>query len=593
MRISITKKLLIYFFVLSLAGVVSIGTYSYFKAREALIARTFDQLRSVRIEKENRIKEFFNASITDLNKLSSFRESYEIINNLSDTSSELSPQYTGLIKAFFHSSEIYENISYYADNKNCKTFHISESNFHEQNATSENLQAAYDQLWIKTQTEEVAVIDSFRNVNSGKVKILLAKRFVFDNREGMFILQIPIEVINHIMFDNNPINGLGYSGEAYLVGNDFLMRSTSRFDEKSILITEVKTAGVFSALKNITGTDIFQDYRHIKVLSAFSKVSLPYLKWAILAEIDENEAMVSVNLIRNSIIYLTLIVSLLTLGVVAILSVTITQPIKAIQKETEKISRGEFGMIINLKSNDELGDLIEAFNNMSFRLYEQALKLEQERKLRITSMIDGQEIERQRLSRELHDSLGQHILAIKMRLENAVGAKPEESHRIINDAIESFSDTAREIRSISNGLMPAVLSEFGLVTALKNLKRDIFSTFNIEVEVNSNINDKALDVRQETYIFRICQEAINNITKYAKASKVIINLDKGEDFLNLYVMDNGVGFNVNEESLSKGNGLSNMKERAHLLDGNIKIESSKEEGTLIKVIIPIKNNTDD
>jgi signal transduction histidine kinase len=178
-----------------------------------------------------------------------------------------------------------------------------------------------------------------------------------------------------------------------------------------------------------------------------------------------------------------------------------------------------------------------------------------------------------------------------MQLENALDAPDEQGRSIINNAIESFKLTTQEIRYISNNLRPAVLSEFGLVTALNNVLRNYKSNFQLHYTFDSEIDDKFLDARQETYLFRICQEALQNIAKYAQASKVDIKIRISNGKLVLSIKDNGLGFPLTEQNMSKGNGLSNMKERAQLLNGQFTLDSIPGEGTRIVVSLPLNSKS--
>ncbi|MBN2747266.1 MAG: HAMP domain-containing protein [Bacteroidales bacterium] len=590
MRISISFKLLIYFFFFSFLGIVSIGTYSYQKARKAMISRTFNQLNSVRIEKENRLKVFFGEILQDMEKLSEFEETIRVFNSENPMTVQQQNEFHHFIDAFFHSNSGYECLTFYDGISPTLTYPINRK-INIDTISCKTTDYTYQGIFQKALKEKIWVHDHFISLEDNQPKILISKVFRFGDKPILMILRIPVDFINEIMIDNNPMNGLGESGESYLVGSDGLMRSSSRFKENSVLSIEVDTKGVSEAFRGKTGTGIFDDYRKVRVLSSYSKVKLPYLNWAILAEIDFREAMIPINQIRNNIVYLTLIITLLTLGIVAILSVALTQPIKALKKETEKIALGEYGKPIEMVRHDELGDLIKAFNEMSRQLKDQSETLELERKLRLTSMIDGQELERQRLSRELHDSLGQQLLAIKMQLENALDSEWPQSKEIINSAIESFTLTTREIRNLSNNLMPAVLTEFGLITALKNLVRNFRVNFQTEIRIESEIEDKFLNVRQETYLYRICQEALNNLAKYANADEACIILKVTKpNLLTLTIKDSGIGFSMDQEHLSKGNGLTTMKERAILLGGKFKLKSSNGSGTEIFVQIPINHN---
>lgn len=588
MRLSISHKLLIYFYLLSFSAVIIISSYSYYKAREALISRTSEQLLSVRKEKKVRIEDFFQSVILDIDKITSNSGTQQILKDLNQIKSNPSDNQISFIYAFFRASKAYKTITFYHASKQYYSFNNDENDSLYENKSDQLYLNTYNQLWKEVQSKDIAIIDNFQNPKDGKIEILLAKKINQDKDSVIIICTIPIEAINHIMFDNHSINGLGNSGEAYLVGSDYLMRSSSRFHENSILKTKVNTIAVKTALQNIAATEIIADYRGKTVLSSFELINIPALKWVVLAEIDLSEVMISINLLRNSIIYLTIIISILMLGVVALLANAITQPIKILKKGAEKVSQGEYGETIDNKSKDEIGDLIVAFNEMTLKLKEQSEKLQHERKLRITSMIDGQELERQRLSRELHDSLGQSILAIKIKLELALNAEPSETTNIINDAQNLFSLTVQEIRNISNDLMPAVLNEFGLETALENMKKDMDNSINYNIILQSKLTNNRLDKKLETYIFRICQEALNNITKYAQATEVLISIEIIDENVIIEIDDNGIGFELNEHNLSKGNGLSNIKERVNLLNGSFKIVSQTNLGTKINILLPAK-----
>ncbi len=144
--------------------------------------------------------------------------------------------------------------------------------------------------------------------------------------------------------------------------------------------------------------------------------------------------------------------------------------------------------------------------------------------MRLSSMIDGQEIERQRLARELHDGLGQSILAIKMRLERTANASPEKSKQIMEEVQMLFANTIQEIRSISNNLVPAVLNELGLADALQNLCREVTKSSAIKIECEANVHSLKNTDKINTYLYRIAQEALNNAVKHSKASHVNLKL---------------------------------------------------------------------
>jgi signal transduction histidine kinase len=385
------------------------------------------------------------------------------------------------------------------------------------------------------------------------------------------------------MIESSTENGLGLSGETYLVGFDSLMRSQSRFSEHSVLLTKVKTFGVEQSLSGITGISIFEDYRGIKVLSSYGSLNIPNLNWVILAEIDISEAMAPVYNLRNNTLFIGIVIACLIFVFAYFFSERLTSPIRDLSKATLRIGNGEFRQSLPIQSNDEVGELTEGFNKMAGQLQQQQDELAQERQNTLRSMIDGQEQERQRLSRELHDGLGQSFIAIKLQLESFCDEIEGEKKEKLNKLKDYFEITIEDIRRMSNDLAPSVLKEFGLMTALRNLCRLFSEQSNIEIIYNSTGKIPKLTSKAQTYLYRIAQEALNNAVKHSEATEILVTLDGRADEVRLIIQDNGSGFDTNNVEASGGNGIQNMRERAYLLPGKIDINSVVNAGTTIEV----------
>jgi signal transduction histidine kinase len=385
------------------------------------------------------------------------------------------------------------------------------------------------------------------------------------------------------MFNTNPLNGLGKTGEAYIVDENYTMITSSRFTDNAVSKIIVKTEGINEAFAGKPGTAEYKDYRDIMVFGSYSAVEFNKHKYVVVAEIDVREAMIPIYNLRNSIIILSIIIALIIFGIVFILSRRISSPIIKLKHAAESISGGNYDTFIENTSSDEIGDLTEAFNKMAQKLKIQTSELKEEKSKRITSVIDGQEQERQRLSRELHDGLGQYILAIKMKLERAENASPELRMQIIEEAKNLLVITSKEIISISENLAPPVLSEFGLVSAIENLCVEVKNNTGININFNYFDAPDKCDEKVKIYLYRIIQEALNNITKHSKASKadIIIKFDKK---INLAISDNGIGFSY-DENKKTGNGIFNMRDRTELLGGIFKIKTAPGEGTIIEIIL--------
>jgi len=584
MRISISIKIIVSFLVLSFASIFAIGKFSYDKTKDALINRTFDQLISVRTEKEKRLNDFFKQCSNDITSIASLQETKDILikinqNKIDSTgSSEIISNY---LLGYLQANNRYNKIIIIDSDTNIFTYSLL--NRSEKGTNISLYLSFYNEL--KNNTNPYIKEISRENNHS----IFIGNKLYEEknNITGIVILEISYQPIDEIMFEDDLQNGLGQTGEIYLVGDDYLMRSSSRFIVNSKFETQVKTQAVTKAFNNEPGEDIFKDYRGIKVFSSYKKLDNEHLNWVILSEIDKFEAMETVNSVQNSIVYLSIIISLLLLGFVAAITANITAPIRKLQAETEKIYSGQYGQIINIHYNNEVGDLITAFNKMSVKLKEQAEKLEYEQVIRSSYSIDGQEAERQRLSRELHDGLAQYILAIKLKLEYASTLEGEKQKEVLDEAKNLFSDTIKEIRNISNNLMPAVLSQYGIVKAVENLAISINNDTKLNFSFKNNLKNGFLNKKTEIYIYRIIQEALNNTIKHSEAQNFDVEFLETETCILINIYDNGKGFDFQNKHLKSGNGLANIKERVSLLSGKISIISEPDKGFSINITIPI------
>ncbi|NOU48007.1 MAG: HAMP domain-containing protein [Bacteroidales bacterium] len=591
--ISISDKLIFYFVSLGIVVIFIIGANSYYFAKVAILDRTFNQLISLRLEKKNRIEQFFLDRVRDIRLISQSEEIKRII-GLPDAwkktnNQEKERHFSSSLSDYFSAFDYYQRLFIISRNDTVFEIKTMQSNRFDSIAPDshgiENLKVLCNEIASSGKT-------IIQDVTKSKLLIYIGSP-VFDeiNRViGFVVLEIPITAINKIMFGYTEKNGLGKTGETYLVGNDYLMRSNSRFHENAVSNIKVASTSVIEAFNGKTGIGIVSDYRNASCLSSYSQVNINGLNWVILAEIDENEAMVPVNSIRNSILLISIIIAASVFVVALLVSRRITLPIKRLQKASEQIGAGNYDISkLAVTSLDEIGQLTETFNEMTIRLKRQSEEIEEEKSKRISSLIDGQELERQRLSRDLHDSLGQSLLAVKIKLEQAQGTDFEKNQQIITETKELLKNTIQEIRNITNNLMPPVLEVFGIEQGLKNLCKDTAANTGIVITFTSENIPETLDARLKIYLYRIAQEAINNITKHAEASEASIRFSFGQNMLKLVIADNGKGFDPAKND-ANGNGIMNMKERVQLLKGECRVNASKKKGTEIIFEIPFNQD---
>lgn len=584
--ISIRDKLILNYVIIGIVAIVVIGSFSYYAARKAIFNRTFDQLNSVRVFKREQLESFFSERARDASLLAASEDSKQILKLLNSNQSlslkTIKPHYNQGLAAYYKNIGYYNNIFLYGTKGDLLRY--SDLNIiPDDNPERKQI---FSELLEKFPKENQFIISDLKRKENECVMYLGSLVEDGSQTTGLVVLEIPLQLLNKIMRDKSPRNGLGESGESYLVGEDLLMRSQSRFIENSVLNTTVNTKAVLEALQGKEGTDRIKDYRNIEVLSSYSRLGIPGLNWVILAEIDTTEALHSITDIRNSILMISTLIALFLFLYAFIASARFTSPIFKLKTATEKIGQGDFNPALDIKSNDEIGVLVGSFKDMLEQLKKMTDELKMERFRRLRSVIDGQEIERQRLSRELHDGLGQQLIALKLRMETIGSDTSAETQKTIKEVKDQVDLTIEEIKRISNDLMPVVLTEFGIVNAISELCAGISETTNLNVRFTKKDIDENLNKKTKTYIYRVTQEALNNAVKYSEAENIFVNLAQNSKFITLRVQDDGRGFDFNKAIKGPGTGLKSMQERAGILQGLFQIDSKNGEGTVIVLSIP-------
>ena len=709
---SLRIKLFFYSMIFCFTGVVLVGAYSYFTAREALIQRTYQQLISLKEEKKTRVEAFFNERERDLRLLSThdnilrlfnaFNESGDFKNIEKQTSLLINKQLVG----YLADANLYTSLSFGLPNGTIHSIKLSSlgtiSAYYSSNLQNTFLLDIYQKAITK---KKVVLRDLTKSsLVNDYTSVIASTVYKADSALiGVIFLEISDKAINSIMAEQISDKGLGQTGEVYLVGSDNLLRSSSRFLEKSILSVSYNSNIVNNAQRGQSGVEKTLDYRNQKVLSAYGPVHIADLGWVIVAEMDYREAIQPILLLGERILFISFLVFIfLTIGVF-ILSKRITAPLVRLTETAKEVGDGRFEQTLPIIYHDEIGMLTQVFNKMILQInhttsslkereqrlthfykatidgivlhktgapvlvnhalssltgyveeelikkspqdyliideetyitaqnnsifsFEAVLKTKWDKKIpvevqknRVTfhgqeveslvirdisqrkaieeelhterlrqmrSVIDGQEQERQRLSRELHDGLGQTLVAIKLKLESIPLEEVGNQRKKVESVKEMFNHTIEETRRMSNNLMPAALTEFSLAVVLRNLCIEIESNSGISVSLVIGVLPESFNQLLKTYIYRISQEALNNIVKHSGASRAVISIFSDISKLYLHIEDNGVGFD-STKGYETGNGLYNMKERAILLNGKFEIITSKGNGVKIQAEFPI------
>ena len=213
-------------------------------------------------------------------------------------------------------------------------------------------------------------------------------------------------------------------------------------------------------------------------------------------------------------------------------------------------------------------------------------QLEQEKKiLSMNAMIEGQEAERTRIAKDLHDGLGGLLSTVKAHFSNIQSEiKQLEGLKVYDKAQEMMDEACDEVRRISHNLMPGALRLEGLKSAVEQLGEEMTAAHPFSVNVETVNFHARLEESKEVFVFRIIQEAMNNIIKHADAKEVLIQMSETADQYHFIIEDDGIGFD--RLQIKSGLGLKSIQSRIDFINGNFDIDTREQVGTTITFSIP-------
>ncbi|WP_445665187.1 PAS domain S-box protein [Fodinibius sp. AD559] len=211
----------------------------------------------------------------------------------------------------------------------------------------------------------------------------------------------------------------------------------------------------------------------------------------------------------------------------------------------------------------------------------------------IQSVIEGEDRERKRIAHELHDGLGQHLVAASMNLQSAkadIEKLSDKRQKQFETGISLLKNALSETRNIAHNLMPKAISDYGLIAALENLINDFNKSTEIDFHFNHNYDELKLKDQAEINIYRIFQELITNAVRHSECTRIEITLHLKNDSLKIMIKDNGIGTQLDEQDEKAGLGLRSIKTRVSNLNGSLDINSEPGEGMQTTITIPEVNN---
>ena len=386
--IKISSKLIIVFLSVGIAAIAALGIISYTQSKDALLHSSENQLKAVRDIKKNQVNSYFEERLADLRVYSvntALQMAAGRFISAYDTSGLQSAVYQKWEQAhgpklekyiteyeyydlFFVSNqgEVVYTVAKESDlGKNLVTGSLSGSPLARAFKNGKNEYALTDFDWYEVSDEPAAFVSGPIKGNDG-------------SQVGVLIYQLSLEAINSIMQERN---GMGETGETYLVGNDKLMRSDSYLDPEGHSVEAsfagtveqngVNTEAVREALSGKSDTKIIIDYNGNPVLSSYTPVKFGVVTWALMAEIDEAEMMQPVNALRNEILIIAVVVAMIIMVVSIFFARSIGNPINRAGSFLVMLSEGDFSKDVpdsDLNRKDEMGTMSNAMQSMVVKL---------------------------------------------------------------------------------------------------------------------------------------------------------------------------------------------------------------------------------
>jgi nitrate/nitrite-specific signal transduction histidine kinase len=210
-------------------------------------------------------------------------------------------------------------------------------------------------------------------------------------------------------------------------------------------------------------------------------------------------------------------------------------------------------------------------------------------------LLEAQEHERKLVAQELHDSVGAGLTAIIYGLEELLEEERLNESQQLRNLVSMARDTMEEARRISSDLRPSILDDLGLLAAMRSFYRRFRGLYSdIQIEEDFGVDESEIPEQLKIVIYRVFQEALNNVAKHSEAEHVRVSVSKTEGTLQLYIEDNGKGFDVEQllsdesQAVSDSMGIASMQERTQISGGSFEINSDLGRGTTIRVSWPIR-----
>ncbi len=344
-------------------------------------------------------------------------------------------------------------------------------------------------------------------------------------------------------------------------------------------------------------------------------------QWGVTVRQSEDEVFASIRQLQLRIFALMVVMLVGALILVYLTTRSVITPVQALTTATQRITTGDLDTPLGMHGADEIGTLARSFDAMRVRLkesiaeiqiwnrdldarvqertaeirqlYEELQQKEQVRRELLNRVFSAQEEERKRIARDLHDETCQVLTGLSYALDDTAEtlATPDLKPRL--ERMHDLVDTAlEEIHRIILDLRPTMLDHLGLVPALRWYAETRFNGMGLRVSIREVGSARRLPPGVETALFRVAQEAINNIARHSRATRADFTLEFAPDQVQIWIKDNGKGFDpttvLSATDHQRGLGLLGMEERMSAVGGRVAIHSTPGDGTTVQLTVPLQ-----
>ena len=378
--------------------------------------------------------------------------------------------------------------------------------------------------------------------------------------------------------------GIGAHGVAYLVDSEGTV--VAHPDPAHLGENLSQHEGIAQVIRGESGAALHRDTSGAERVIGYAPITPT--GWGLMIEEPWQEVVAPMFQYSVLLPLVLLLAAIVALGAIYFGVWDVIRPLQNLAQAANRIAFGDYAAAERpVGGVREIDELRETLNKMAHQVQQAQAAMQNY----IATIMRGQEDERMRLARELHDDTIQSLIAVQQRTEmaqKALSKDPALAATKMADLKELVADTLTSVRRFVRDLRPTYLENLGLIPALEMLTRESNASFQVAGE------EKRLDAERELALFRITQEALRNIAKHAHATQIAVTLAFATDAVTATIEDNGTGFEAPEAPSAYARaghfGLMGMQERAQLFGGNVYVKSEGGKGTKVLAYVPLQES---